>query len=578
MACSVVWGQENRDPPSLSRLRKDLRSDFYPVRQQAAEWLERLTQDPARARQLREEWAKLRQQGDVPAISQVPWPLTPEEAALLDEAASPSISLNREEADSLMGRLVSNEFGHRELARRTLNLAAGDAQNLPPLMAALHARLGTPELSPATRNVLEEMWTSAVEAWCAAEQPPLDFLDRLSPAALVQHLERLSLVRQERRSPDEKVNQSTLLRELRLLMLRDDWAPRLMEGVEARLSNPEITEDGARLMESLRDDLRPAMAAEIWMEGRLMTVQFLYVGIPQWPDSPGARTSTFFDRIDDDSAHLVNGNTLTPGDYPVGRMFPFEANVPGLAVRAFRVFRLVNLPTPRSRLMYELSLREDMETRLRRHSRTVLQWIESEKRPITDLEIELLAHLDPVEVSRFAIQHMRSVDDEPWNFGRDNPSKHVERFVPTSRHGAICYVLRNMGTFEIAPDLVKLIDEKRIEASDTSSIFHYPWLAALNSAQREPGEASDRWLGTLVSRTDPLVANTENPPEIGATAAGLLLRRHGFSTARFGLEEVQVPNARFAGIVLLRFTDEDWRHQVLEWWNERQDYLHDSME
>jgi len=61
--------------------------------------------------------------------------------------------------------------------------------------------------------------------------------------------------------------------------------------------------------------------------------------------SPGGVRPTHFDRCDDRSAHYVSGNSLSPGDYPVGVAFshPRQEN-------AF--FDLVNLPTPRRRMAY----------------------------------------------------------------------------------------------------------------------------------------------------------------------------------------------------------------------------------
>ena len=62
------------------------------------------------------------------------------------------------------------------------------------------------------------------------------------------------------------------------------------------------------------------MAAEIWEDHQHGTVQYLLIGVPQYPER--MTRATFFDKIDDTTAHCVSGNSLAPGDYPVGIAIP----------------------------------------------------------------------------------------------------------------------------------------------------------------------------------------------------------------------------------------------------------------
>ena len=91
------------------------------------------------------------------------------------------------------------------------------------------------------------------------------------------------------------------------------------------------------------DWTKPELVAEFWQGGHQTGEQHLVVGVPTL--SPNAMKPTHFDRADDRVAHYVSGNSLSPGDYPVGEAFPHP-----LVEHGF--FHLVNLPTPRRRMAY----------------------------------------------------------------------------------------------------------------------------------------------------------------------------------------------------------------------------------
>jgi hypothetical protein len=97
-----------------------------------------------------------------------------------------------------------------------------------------------------------------------------------------------------------------------------------------------------------------------------------------------------------------------------------------------------------------------------------------------------------------------------------------------------------------------------------------PWVAALAIAERDPWDGIDEWLANLIDQRVPLTADPDRPPELGASAAGLLLDRHGVSIRPFGLEaagESVTESYRFSGY---RFTSEHERDDVKRWWKKQQ--------
>ena len=150
-------------------------------------------------------------------------------------------------------------------------------------------------------------------------------------------------------------------------------------------------------LQSVLDCARPAMVAEYWQNRRCRSQQYLMIGIPSLPE--GAPRPSHFDRIDNKTAHCVSGSNLSPGDHPVGLAIPHpHPSLPG----AF--FHLVNLPTPRRRMVYEQSTGQGSDaTRLAEISRRTLDKVLLEKRKLTDREIVILATLSRAEVSRFCL-------------------------------------------------------------------------------------------------------------------------------------------------------------------------------
>ena len=57
-------------------------------------------------------------------------------------------------------------------------------------------------------------------------------------------------------------------------------------------------------------------------------------------------------------------------------------------------------------------------------------------------------------------------------------------------------------------------------------------------------------------------------PEVGATAAAVLLGRHGEQPDEFGLEGVPEPQMNLMHVTGYRFATEDARKKVENWWQQ----------
>src|SRR5581483_3855094 len=130
--------------------------------------------------------------------------------------------------------------------------------------------------------------------------------------------------------------------------------PQVKAALEKRLADGQLANDAQTRLTAVLDWTRPAMTAEFWQSGRHLGIQHMIVGVPHFPQ--GARRASHFDSIDDQTAHCVSGNSLSPGDYPVGVFFPHPLTLEAC-------FQLVNLPTPRKRMAYEYYVKRDESLR-----------------------------------------------------------------------------------------------------------------------------------------------------------------------------------------------------------------------
>jgi hypothetical protein len=347
--------------------------------------------------------------------------------------------------------------------------------------------------------------------------------------------------------------QAVAQQELLDVLARDDDLPRVKQIIAERLAAP-IDREGAARLKAMQQLMRPAMVAEIWQEHHQVTEQHLIVGKPS--QSEGAPRPSYFDRIDDRVAHCVSGATLSPGDYPVGVAFPHP-------IQETVFFCLLNLPTPRRQMAYTYYVKTDESKRLADISRRTFARYLREKRPLPEHDLTLLPQLDHRELSRFAGKYFLAIDDEPLS-----AADAEEEENRTSRHGLICTILANFGTHDVIPDLTEAIAKRRFLPPAATPGYRAAWWAALSIAQRDPWPEVDSWLAKRVSQNDVLIEGVDEKPELGATAAGLLLVRHHQSPSMFGLRSTGMPPERISRVEGFRFASADAAARVQRWWDE----------
>jgi hypothetical protein len=226
-------------------------------------------------------------------------------------------------------------------------------------------------------------------------------------------------------------------------------------------------------------------------------------------------------------------------------------------------FCLFNLPTPRRQMAYGYHVKIDEGKRLAEISRATFAKLLREKRPLAERELTLLPQMDQREMSRFAGKYFLSVADEPLSAADADEEENR-----TSRHGLICVILANFGTRDVIPDLTEAIARRRFLAPAATPGYRVAWWAALSIAQRDPWPEVDSWLARLVARRDVLIEGIDDKPELGATAAGLLLARHHQSPAMFGLRSTGAPPERISKVEGFRFAAADAATRVQRWWEE----------
>ncbi len=347
---------------------------------------------------------------------------------------------------------------------------------------------------------------------------------------------------------------------LKALLHRDENIAKVNRALKKRLAEQPREEPATRLQELL-ELTRPAMVAEYWMGGHNPSRQRLLIGVPS--QRPGAPRPSHFDRIDDRTAHCVSGSNLSEGDYPVGVAIA-HPNQSGA------LFCLVNLSTPRRRAEYARRVELSDAERLTALSRRTFDRILAEKRPLTGPELQLLAQLDPKELSRFAGKHFNQVDDGPpaWPNATGNRRIGLTRPV-ASRFTSICTFLISKGTKEAMPGLLKALEDRRFLPPTAAAPHNYPWAAALAIAVRDPWPELDIWLADSLDREETFIRGHGHSAMIGAIAADMLLKRHGESPAEFGLKKVTDRNLQNYGITGYRFATPDAREKVLQWWKQR---------
>ncbi len=550
----------------VAHLVKELDADHFHTRQQAAAKLRELADQTPFKELLASELARVlvSPQTSLEVRKQVELlrrtlPQTPPE---------PAGQITADELDRLLRQLEDDSYGVRLSASQRLQWFLGNPKSVSRILQRLKQRLADPRLSADAPIWLERMYEQTRTAWLLTD--PADW--ELPPVS-ADEIQRWTndLVRPvSLKAPAAQQHAAQVAkRELWDLLARDEYVPLVKQAAEARLAAGRLSQEAAGRLQALIEQTRPAMVAEYWEGHHHLGTQRLLVNVPSLAE--GALRPSHFDWINDTAAHCVSGSNLTPGEYPVGVAIPHP-------MRDGAIFHLVNLPTPRRRMAYDHEVRTDEAQRLRMLSRRTLDRFLRRQQPLARDELVLLAQLDYREVSRFAGDFFLAVDDQPL---APEEMPFVNQYLPgsmrlnsvmqrvggrSSRHGVVAALLAAEGTKEAIPGLLTAIATGRFLAPSSAPPRHLEWMAALAIAQRDPWPEVDAWLAGLIARSMTLVEQNETAPDLGATAAALLLKRHQHDPGQFGLEMTRDELLSEAGVTGYRFTSADGRKNVAAWW------------
>lgn len=535
----------------VTRLLAEVDSDRYDVRQRAIRRLEGMVAEPGMAIHLSRQMQRVLVSPGTSLelrkhLERLQQRLPPAEPPALERVSD-------EEMDRLVRQLEDDSYGARLAAARRLEWLLRNPRLTHPILLRLKGRLGTEGLSPDARLALEPIYQRARGAWLTG-----DSVAASTPGASDAQISRWldELAREVSPATPQSIRGQKLARtELQDLLAQDAEVSRVRRALERRLEDRQLSPAGGGRLRELLDLARPAMVAEYWEGRRHLGTQHLIVGQPSL--SANQERASHFDRIDDQTAHCVSGQNLSPGDYPVGVAVPHPKNQ-----GAF--FHLVNLNTPRRRLGYTYRAEKSQTNRLQEISVRTLQRLLARKTALDERELALLEQLEPHEVSRFAGAVFQAVADRPPPAAEATVSG-----MPLSHHAAICLLLARDGTREAIPGLLKAIGDRRFLPPTPSTPYAMPYLAALSIAGRDPWPEVDLWLAGLISRTDALVHGSSHSPELGATAAGVLLWRHRQDSSQFGLEYVADETFQELGLSGYRFAGAEGRARVNQWWQDR---------
>ncbi len=543
-----------REPTSLrqelEQLVRDLDADQFAVRKVAAFELEQLA-SRADPKGLAEEIHRMLLQ---PKLSFEARTRLERLARSLPEATHPNGTASVAQIEELIGQLQSECYAERLGASRRLEWLLKTPELVCPIMVRLKERLVQGELSPDARLWIEPLDQSARLAWLTGDPKDCQ-LSAVSDPQIAAWIDALARPASEGDQTQWSVL-GTARRELLDVLARDSYVPRIVQALETKLAEPNLDPAGEKRLRELLELAPPGMVAEFWTDRQHVGTQYLVVGVPSL--GPGAARPSHFDRIDDEVAHCVSGNSLLPGDYPVGVAIPHPK-------QENAIFHLVNLPTPRRRMAYEFHRQTDATGRLAAITRRTAEQLLEQKRHLTEAELVTLPQLDVNLASAFAAKMLTAIEDK--RLPEDGPQRTAGR---PSHHGMLCVFLAAEGTKSAMPMLLEAIQASRVLPPTEPAPYRLDWLAALSIALADPWLEAETWLAGLIDRTDRLIAHRDDSPELGATAAAILVQKHEQALLAFGLEPTPDRTLDIFGVPGCRFTTPEARQDVHRWWSKHE--------
>ncbi len=544
----------------FQRRIKDLDSACYETRRLAAERLENWVGMPEMAGMLAEQFQQLVLQPELPL--EVRWRIGNWRARLPKVKTEPPQAVPAGELERLVRQLDDDSYSVRAGALERLQWMAASEYLAKPIILILKSRLADPLLSEDSYRRVESIRNIAWGIWLTGDASDWS-LPPVSDAQIDDWLEELS---QPATAHDPRAARSRRVarQELMDVLSQDREVPRVKAAIEAHLRG-KLEPAGTAALKDLLEFTRPALVAECWCGGSQTLEQHLIVGQPMYV---AGHNPSHFDKADDRVAHCVSGNSLTPGDYPVGVAFP-APHWDNPRQQGF--FDLINLPTPRQQIAYSYYVKTDPAARLAKLSRRTLDGFLAEKKLLSDAELGMLAQLEAREVSRFANRYLLLVDDSmvDEDFNTEMSTSRSQLGSQSSRLGAICAQLAVNGTREAAPGLLEAIRQKQFMSPTPLGPYRLQWLAAFSIALRDPWPEVDAWLAENIDNQETLIIDHADAAEIGATAAGVLVSRHGQQPSAFGLH-MSAADSQLAELKLpgFRYGKPEDAERVRQWWKQ----------
>jgi hypothetical protein len=539
---------DSRLHAEVTRLIGQLNSDRFEVRRRAADEFEKLVEKPEWRRGLAAEFQQVLVRPDI--SFEVRRQLERWSRRLPRPPTDPTPAASPAELDKLVRQLDDDSYAVRIGAARRIEWLLGNPKLICPIIVRLKQRLSDQSLDAETKQRIQIAWQLARGTWLAS-----DVDGRELPAVSDQQIDRWldDLVRQGDSAVAAAAREAASC-ELLDLLARDDYVTRLKQAIQARVAKKPDRRAAASL-QALLDWTKPELVVEYWKDRRLHTQTSLLVGVAKVAKE--GTTPTCFDRVDDRTAHCKSGNSLRPGSYPVGKAFPHR-----LQEGAF--FHLVNLPTPRRRMAYVSCVNVDESKRLAALSQRTLDGLLAEKRPLSEMQLLMLAQLDPAEVSRFADKYFLAAQDR--RLSQSGPRRiggHPSQF------GTIAARLAIDGSKEATTGLIEAIAKNRFLPPTLLAPYRLDLLAVLSVAARDPWPSADDWLADRLNESEPLMLGLPTAPEIGATAAAVLLNRRGQTPESHGLQPAPEPLMSDLHVAGYRFASEEARKKVIQWWTQQ---------
>ncbi len=548
---------------TAAELIHKLDSDEFYVRQQAADHLRDMTARPELSQVLAAEFDRILT--STKASFEVRKQLARLQRSLPKVPSPPVGEASITEISRLIDQLEADSYATRLGATSRLEWLLGNPKLVTPILTRVKERMARPQVSPDMPQWLAAVYQRARGAWLLSDPAGWEL-----PPIAGQQIDRWvdDLARSTVGSAPSSAWRAgeNARRELQDVLARDEYLPRAKAALEAKRASAAA--DGQSRIEDLLELTRPAMVAEFWELRHHLGTQHLLVGVPSM--GPTAIRPSHFDRIDDQTALCVSGSNLSPGDYPVGVAIPHPTHEGAM-------FHLVNLPTPRRRMAYEYFLKIDESRRLAELCHRTLARMLKEKKPLSRLEMAMFEQFDADEISAFAGKFFNLVDDEPlpreelagsdpFASAPNNPAQAIDRAASqSSRHGMLAGRLVTLGNHRAIPGLLEALDAGRFLPPTADPPYRMGWLAALAIAHRDPWPETDAWLARLVDRKELLVEKSGDVPELAATAAALLLKRHQQDPALFGLKPCVAEALTEAGLTGYRFHSDADRQKVRQW-------------